>query len=605
MTSYFVLHLISYYSCSSKPQNKEFRDDFERLHFPDLEPQLDVVYPGHKEQEPGQVLRGIKRVSSESTPNVQSDPKVLSLHTRTAAGVGLLEDSVSKDTATPEKKRREFSPLKVTPNRASMISPLTPAARASPTIINLQFRVTSELLVPADQTDDLVHHVPHGQHKLHVHQELPPQSVPYDLPDQHVSQQVPHELPPQHIFHDLPDQHNLHVQQELPPQHVPKVNHCDFHTGGSNVKHTLYYGLEDCRNWDAKKLKTLHFLNPQNEAKTITIRAMVDCTMDIMGNKVVKEYASKQGIILTRPLLTFKGQPVNLENMVKSYSDNSMFLLVDGELPDHLRKHKGHIWECSQCHESGTQKKNITRKKLACQHTFLFVGNQLHTLGENKDRYVKPWACPDGHHGPLPEEQGQQLQPAGAPDGQDGPHPEGQVQQLQPAGADFMPRRLDYDYDSAPTSSRSATPRTPRLTRDVWALSRLAKTPSTASPPLAVAGPSSLQSRTATANLPPAVTGPLSRAAKEKAKEKARENMTKTFEWDESDEDIEYESEADDYQPVSDEYNEHESEEYDEHEDAETDEQKEHPAVAVVRPCGDNRPKSRIYAGNDIQIHNR
>ena len=647
MTSYFVHHLTSYFSCSAKPQNKEFRHDFERQ-FPDLEPQLDVVYPEHKEQEPGQVLRGIKRVSSESTPPVQPDLRVLSLHTRIAAGIGLLEDTVSKDTATPEKKRREFSPLNVTPNRASVISPLTPAGRDSPTIINLQLKLTSEFLAPADQTDDLVHHVPHVQHKLHVHQELPPQSVPHDLPDQqelhvykelppqsvlpdqHVSQHVRHDLPPQHVPqhvpHDLPDQHNLHVQQELPPQHVPKVNHCDFHTGGSNVKHTLYYGLEDCRNWDAKKLKTLHFLNPQNEAKTITIRAMVDCTMDIMGNKVVKEYASKQGIILTRPLLTFKGQPVNLENMVKSYSDNSMFLLVDGELPDHLRKHKGHIWECSQCHESGTQKKNITRKKLACQHTFLFVGNQLHTLGENKDRYVKPWACPDGHHGPLPEEQGQQLQPAGAPDGQDGPHPEGQVQQLQPAGApdghdgpppegqvqqlqpagaDFMPRRLDYDYDSAPTSSRSATPRTPRLTRDVWALSRLAKTPSTASPPPAVAGPSSLQSRTATANLPPAVTGPLSRAAKEKAKEKARENMTKTFEWDESDEDIEYESEADDYQPVSDEYNEHESEEYDEHEDAETDEQKEHPAVAVVRPCGDNRAKSRIYAGNDIPIHIR
>ena len=626
MTSYFVHHLTSYFSCSAKPQNKEFRHDFERQ-FPDLEPQLDVVYPEHKEQEPGQVLRGIKRVSSESTPPVQPDLRVLSLHTRIAAGIGLLEDTVSKDTATPEKKRREFSPLNVTPNRASVISPLTPAGRDSPTIINLQLKLTSEFLAPADQTDDLVHHVPHVQHKLHVHQELPPQSVPHDLPDQqelhvykelppqsvlpdqHVSQHVRHDLPPQHVPqhvpHDLPDQHNLHVQQELPPQHVPKVNHCDFHTGGSNVKHTLYYGLEDCRNWDAKKLKTLHFLNPQNEAKTITIRAMVDCTMDIMGNKVVKEYASKQGIILTRPLLTFKGQPVNLENMVKSYSDNSMFLLVDGELPDHLRKHKGHIWECSQCHESGTQKKNITRKKLACQHTFLFVGNQLHTLGENKDRYVKPWACPDGHHGPLPEEQGQQLQPAGAPDGHDGPPPEGQVQQLQPAGADFMPRRLDYDYDSAPTSSRSATPRTPRLTRDVWALSRLAKTPSTASPPPAVAGPSSLQSRTATANLPPAVTGPLSRAAKEKAKEKARENMTKTFEWDESDEDIEYESEADDYQPVSDEYNEHESEEYDEHEDAETDEQKEHPAVAVVRPCGDNRAKSRIYAGNDIQIHIR
>ena len=626
MTSYFVHHLTSYFSCSAKPQNKEFRHDFERQ-FPDLEPQLDVVYPEHKEQEPGQVLRGIKRVSSESTPPVQPDLRVLSLHTRIAAGIGLLEDTVSKDTATPEKKRREFSPLNVTPNRASVISPLTPAGRDSPTIINLQLKLTSEFLAPADQTDDLVHHVPHVQHKLHVHQELPPQSVPHDLPDQqelhvykelppqsvlpdqHVSQHVRHDLPPQHVPqhvpHDLPDQHNLHVQQELPPQHVPKVNHCDFHTGGSNVKHTLYYGLEDCRNWDAKKLKTLHFLNPQNEAKTITIRAMVDCTMDIMGNKVVKEYASKQGIILTRPLLTFKGQPVNLENMVKSYSDNSMFLLVDGELPDHLRKHKGHIWECSQCHESGTQKKNITRKKLACQHTFLFVGNQLHTLGENKDRYVKPWACPDGHHGPLPEEQGQQLQPAGAPDGHDGPPPEGQVQQLQPAGADFMPRRLDYDYDSAPTSSRSATPRTPRLTRDVWALSRLAKTPSTASPPPAVAGPSSLQSRTATANLPPAVTGPLSRAAKEKAKEKARENMTKTFEWDESDEDIEYESEADDYQPVSDEYNEHESEEYDEHEDAETDEQKEHPAVAVVRPCGDNRAKSRIYAGNDIPIHIR
>ena len=108
MTSYFVHHLTSYFSCSAKPQNKEFRHDFERLQFPDLEPQLDVVYPVHKEQEPGQVLRGIKRVSSESTPLVQPDLKVLSLHTRIAAGVGLLEDTVSKDTATPEKKRKRI-----------------------------------------------------------------------------------------------------------------------------------------------------------------------------------------------------------------------------------------------------------------------------------------------------------------------------------------------------------------------------------------------------------------------------------------------------------------------------------------------------------------
>ena len=104
-------------------------------------------------------------------------------------------------------------------------------------------------------------------------------------------------------------------------------------------------------------------------------------------------------------LITFKGQPLRGDEILQDFEEKSMLLptrvedFPDTHLPDYLKDHQGHPWQCQRCGRAAKKRNNVTRHKCSGgkQHKFLFAAVQTYLkLGDQvlESEYRLPMHAP-------------------------------------------------------------------------------------------------------------------------------------------------------------------------------------------------------------------
>ena len=214
------------------------------------------------------------------------------------------------------------------------------------------------------------------------------------------------EVGPDHPFPHNPDQQVRELPVIVEPQ--PPVRLVEFFDGsGSGSENTIFLGLAGNRNWDKEKLVNYHFVINNPLAKTVTLRTMEDCPMEMVHNRILQIFTTVQAVMLDTPILSYQGVPVDLNSFLLQYPNHALFIIVDKIVPETFLHHSGLPWQCTRCGVACKIRKSFegTRNKKKCAHDWLFdVQHHVKSLGTTLDRSDrnKPWATPEGHDGALP-----------------------------------------------------------------------------------------------------------------------------------------------------------------------------------------------------------
>ena len=208
---------------------------------------------------------------------------------------------------------------------------------------------------------------------------------------------------PDHPFPHTPDRQVQEFPVIVEPQ--PPVRLIEFFNGSE--KNTIFLGLTGNRNWDKEKLVNYHFVINHPEAKTVTVRTIEDCPMEMVQNRILQLFTTVQAVMLDTPILSYQGVPVDLNSFLLQYPNHALFIVVDNIVPETFLHHSGLPWQCTRCGVACKIRKNFegTRNKKKCAHDWMFdVQHHVKSLGTTLDRSDrnKPWATPEGHDGALP-----------------------------------------------------------------------------------------------------------------------------------------------------------------------------------------------------------
>ena len=129
--------------------------------------------------------------------------------------------------------------------------------------------------------------------------------------------------------------------------------------------------------------------DPTGAAKTVWTRVVrADVEIHYVVDMVAQFMAKKQDIQGAIDaynnwdlLITFKGQPLRGNEILQDFEEKSMLLptrvedFPDTHLPDYLKDHQGHPWQCQRCGRAANKRNNLTRHKCSGgkQHKFLFA----------------------------------------------------------------------------------------------------------------------------------------------------------------------------------------------------------------------------------------
>ena len=131
---------------------------------------------------------------------------------------------------------------------------------------------------------------------------------------------------PDHPFPHNPDQQVQELPVIVEPQ--PPVRLIEFFNGSE--KNTIFLGLTGNRNWDKAKLVNYHFVINNPEAKTVTVRTIEDCPMEMVQNRILELFTTVQAVMLDTPILSYQGVPVDLNSFLLQYPVvGQHFLLIN------------------------------------------------------------------------------------------------------------------------------------------------------------------------------------------------------------------------------------------------------------------------------------
>ena len=231
-----------------------------------------------------------------------------------------------------------------------------------------------------------------------LHPEQVPQEALHDQPEQ-----VPEQC------QDLLEQPALVLEDlEQPEPQVAFVQ--------GSVHNVDFVGLPGNVNWDEKVLKNYFFM--AEGKKPVCLRAAVSIPM----HNILSYIHNKMGLNMAYPILSFKGQVVDLEDALSSFPQCATFLIHDRNIPEAYSSHLGKLWQCHICGLSYAAKMSFKKPcKKGHPHRYLFFISPKHPASipsswghiRGDTRWSnKPWACPVNHAGPLPQEtlQGHDVQ---------------------------------------------------------------------------------------------------------------------------------------------------------------------------------------------------
>ena len=166
----------------------------------------------------------------------------------------------------------------------------------------------------------------------------------------------------------------------------------EFHNGCP--KYVVFVG--DPKSWVTEELRTFFFLPSEGSATLLCIRVSVNVPLAVIFKEILRRWRSHQ--CFNNPILSFKGQPVDLSRSILEYSTRDTFIVCNDQVDETLKAHPGTLWSCEDCEEGYHIKQSF--EKHAKGHKPLFEDKMpTTTAGRIYDRYKTPWGAPRSSRG--------------------------------------------------------------------------------------------------------------------------------------------------------------------------------------------------------------
>ena len=130
-------------------------------------------------------------------------------------------------------------------------------------------------------------------------------------------------------------------------QHSIHPDPVEFHSG--SPKYIIFVG--DPNSWVIEELRTLFFLPSEGSATLLCIRVSVNVSPAVIFEEILRRWRSHQSF--NNPILSFKGQPVDLSRSILEYSSRDTFIVCNDKVDETFKAHPGTLWSCSRedCYE--------------------------------------------------------------------------------------------------------------------------------------------------------------------------------------------------------------------------------------------------------------